>query len=765
MARQFAPSDLSVLDVASIHPEALDENVGLYVDPATPANIIFTSGSTGEPKGVAWSHRGILNKVKNYTADLVLRRSDRHLCLGPCAFSGILKDIFGTLLNGATLLPLDVAQFGLDNLAAYCRQERITIFPTVPTLFRAWGQTLADGEPLPDVRIVRLGGEAATACDLELYRQHFAAGCVLVVGYASTEAGTVAHWTLAKEDRIDEGTLPFGRECDEMEVQLLDESGSEVPPGEVGQIAVRSRNLALGYWQRPDLTEAAFSGHAAGGDLRTYLTGDLAIRRPDGCLVFAGRNDMQVKIRGYRVEIGAVESALRQVPGVREAAVVGEDDHRTGQRLVAYVVPQDQAAIPIFAELRSHLRTRLPDYAVPSFFVPLEMLPLGPNGKVNRRELSRLRTERHAAHRVLVRPRNELEQRLQAIWQQELEVQPIGVTDDFFELGGDSLLATGVMAQIHKEFGKSLPISVLAHEATIAHLAKVIQQRAADHEFNNLVTLQAAGSRPPLYCVHGIGGEVLFLRKLGKHMPDQPLHAFRLQGLEGGEAPWETIEQMATHYVDQLVRMQPQGPYHLCGFSLGGTVAYEMAQQLTASGATVALLAIIDQRNHRPLQGRRWTADAVTALLGNIRWWIWDDFLSKSPAQWWRRLAVKSGALARSLAALVSLRSARADIRNSFDLAQVPDHYRRLLELNFRACRHYAPRPIPGRITVIRARAQALLRLQGSDLGWRGFADELEFRSVPGNHDNLFEEPYVQAVAAELGRCLDRVAIPSRACL
>src|SRR5262249_45608577 len=158
-------------------------------------------------------------------------------------------------------------------------------------------------------------------------------------------------------------TLPIGRECDQMEVRLLDESGAEVIPGEIGQIAVRSRNLSLGYWQRPELTEAAFSRSPADGELRTYLTGDLARRRPDGCLVFDGRNDTQVKIRGYRVEIGAVESALRQAPGVREAAVVGESDHRTGQRLVAYVVPQDSAAAPIFADLRSHLRARLPGYA------------------------------------------------------------------------------------------------------------------------------------------------------------------------------------------------------------------------------------------------------------------------------------------------------------------------------------------------------------------------------------------------------------------
>jgi amino acid adenylation domain-containing protein len=766
-ATQRAAADLVPKDVAIVNAEAAgfmvdDSNLGLNISPSSYANIIFTSGSTGQPKGVVLSHRTLLHNVQNYTNDVGISFRDRMICVGPCAFSGILKGVFGALLNGAALLPIEVQQTGLDGVADLLRRERITIYDSVPSLFRALTETLPEGERFPDLRVVRLGGEAMTARDVELFQRRFSSPCVLVNGWGPTEVGTVTLWLMKAGDAVEGEAVPIGRECRDMEVLLLDEAGQEVGLNCAAQMGVRSSFLSAGYWQRPDLTEEAFLPDPEGGERRIYLTGDYAFRRPDGCLMFAGRRDDQVKIRGYRIEIAEIEAALHRHAQVRAAAVKVGADHRGDARLLAYVVPRNPKHPPATADLIAFLKARLPDYAVPATFMVLETLPLNANGKVDRHALPAPIEE---PRQTLVAPRNDVEDRLLGIWKGVLKVADLGVTDDFFALGGNSLSAAILMAEIHKVFGKALPLSAFRKDATVTRLARVIA--GADVvSWPALVPLQPSGTRPAFFCVHGVGGEVLCLEKLAQCMgSDQPFYAFQSKGLSSGEEPLERIEDMAAHYLADLLRFQPEGPYFIGGYSLGGAVAYEMAQQLTRAGHEVCMLAIIDHRNiHRRPAGRM-SAAAVGRCLCNVPRWLIDEVRQGSRRQLLRRLCRKLARLEGRLRGFLGLgipERTKATVADVLDVSRFPERHRRILELNFRACRNYVAEPYAGRIALLRARTQPLFRLQRVDMGWKDFARAgVEIHYIRGNHSSILAEPNVRSLAHELRASIDR-SVPAR---
>nr|QEO74242.1 condensation domain-containing protein [uncultured bacterium] len=351
------------------------------------AYLLYTSGSTGTPKGVMQSHRNVLHYIRAYTHGLRLTHHDRLTLVSSYGFDGAVMDIFGALLNGASVHPFPVRDRGVDGLARFIAERGITVFHSTPSVFRAFASTLRGDEVLDGVRLVVFGGEEAQRSDYELFRRHFAAA-VLVNGLGSTECSLALQASFDGDSRPTRTSLSVGEPVGDTEVLLVDDHGAPVPPGQVGEIAVRSNHVALGYWRRPEATAAAFIPDPDGGTRRTYRTGDLGRRRPDG-IEFAGRKDSQVKLRGYRIELGEIEVQLRTTPGVREAAVMARHDGPDGggeRRLVAYVVPHELPG-PAVGELRRHLARVLPDYMLPAAFVVLDTLPLTPNGKLDRAAL------------------------------------------------------------------------------------------------------------------------------------------------------------------------------------------------------------------------------------------------------------------------------------------------------------------------------------------------------------------------------------------
>ena len=382
---------------------------------------------------------------------------------------------FLALLNGAAVLPFNVQRDGVNRLVKWVLDERITIFWVGSPLFRNICQALNSAEQFPDVRILRLASEASYKSDIELYKQHFSPGCTLFAGLSTTECGLMCLYPLDFPTDITGQEIPVGYPVEDKEVLLLDDTGNAAGANEVGEIAVRSPYLPLGYWRKPELTASKFKPDPSGDGQRIYLSGDLGLMRPDGCLIHKGRKDFRGKIRGYGVEPAEVEKVLNGHTAVGQAVVVAQKKGTGESRLVAYYTCSVLPA-PTVSELRSFLREQLPDFMIPSVFVMVDTIPLTHSGKLDRRALPEPDNVRPELSTRYLSARNEIEQKLVAIWEEVLDVRPVGINDGFFDLGGDSLSATRVISQVIKHFQLEIPLQLLFQSPTIADMAPVAAQ-------------------------------------------------------------------------------------------------------------------------------------------------------------------------------------------------------------------------------------------------------------------------------------------------
>ncbi len=707
------------------------ENLGLPIPPGAIAYILYTSGSTGKPKGVVQSHRNVLHNVMKYTNGVHLDAADRHALLPAYDVGASVSDIFGALLNGASLHPFELRTRGFADLAEWIVSEEITVYHSVPTVFRRLAASLREGASMPALRLVKLAGEATTARDVELFRKHLPKTSILCVSLGATEMNVIRMFFIDDAITFDGSVIPVGYEVADTEIVVLDDEGREVTDGRAGEIAIRSEYLFCGYWRNPELTAAVLSTGADGR--RMFHTGDRGMILPDGCLIHLGRREAAVKVRGQSVETAEVEAALLANPAVREAAVVGRPDRWGESRLVAYVMGE---ASP--AALRGQLARTLPASMVPSAFVRVDSMPLTSNGKIDRDALPDPEPMRSGAHP----PRDRLEVCLAAIWEDVLKLRPVGIRDDFFELGGDSILALELVSQVESVCGRRLPVSLLLEAPTVARQAEILRDASWSPAWPAIVALQPHGNRPGFFCAAGAGTDVLSLVELPRHLgPDLPFYGLQPPGQDGQRAPLGTVDSLAAYLVREMRGVQPRGPYFLGGSSYGGIVAFEMAQQLVRAGEEVGLLALFDTRAPGYPRLRR-DAPARFHLfrrLGNPfpqpperRWSemqremfrIWAQRLDTR----WRRLA------------------GRALTQESL--------YFYFLTVAFAAQRRYRPLPYPRPITLFRVPAQPSNEIYATDplLGWGELAaGGLEIVDVEGFHGQpMFREPYVRGLALRL---------------
>jgi amino acid adenylation domain-containing protein len=446
------------------------------VSPEAVAYILYTSGSTGTPKGVMQSHRNVLHFIRAYTNNLKITRDDRLTLLPSFGFDAAVMDIYGALLNGAALYPMNLKEEGFDEVINSIHENSITVYHSTPTVFHSLAYRVGERAP-GRVRLVVLGGEEARRSDAELCREKFAPHCVLVNGLGPTESTVSLQYFVTRERELRRASLPVGYPVDGTRVHLLDEEGRDVEM--YGEIALESPYVALGYWRRPELTAAAFTDDPQGGAQRVYRTGDLGRRLHDGSIEFLGRKDLQVKIRGFRVELGEVEALLRRHAGVSECAVALKESSPGGeQRLVAYFVG-DAGRAASGEELRASLGERLPAYMLPSAFVRVESLPLMPNGKVNRAALPQVFDFGRPAGSAYAPPTSDVERMLAKIWQDTLKVEKVGVGDSFFDLGGHSLLLLEVQSKLKEVFNHDVSVVDLFKYATISSLASYLSTPGA----------------------------------------------------------------------------------------------------------------------------------------------------------------------------------------------------------------------------------------------------------------------------------------------
>src|SRR5262245_25731171 len=479
--------NLDTLDLATS-----DNNLDIDVTPDTTASIMYTSGSTGRPKGVVQNHLGILHRVMIYTNMLHVCTSDRLTLLHSPSFGSSIHHLFSSLLNGAALYPFESPLGAGLPLARWLIQEGITVYHSVPSLFRQMAETLTGIEKFSALRAISLTGAPISIEDVALYKQHFADECLLIHLMGATETGWIRRYVFDKRTSLTGDAVPVGFPIEDKSVSLLKEDRKEASSQEVGEITVRSRYLAVGYWNNTKLTTEKFIPVAGADGERIYLTGDMGRLGADGCLYHAGRADFLVKVRGYRVETGEVESVLRGLEKVKDAAVLASLDGNAETQLTAYVVPKDHAPLTPTV-LRRLLAEKLPGYMIPRNFVLLDALPLTANGKIDRKVLPDPDHARPQIETDYVAPRTEMEKQVARIWAEALGLSVVGVEDDFVELGGQSLLATRIIGKVNEALGVAISMRSFLDAATVAGLATVVSALCNSRDMKDVPNRNAPG--------------------------------------------------------------------------------------------------------------------------------------------------------------------------------------------------------------------------------------------------------------------------------
>ncbi len=556
--------------------------------------VIYTSGSTGKPKGAMNTHRGLVNRLYWMQQAYQLTAADRVLQKTPFTFDVSVWEFFWPLLTGATLV---VARPGGHQDSTYIAslivEQSITTLHFVPSMLQIFLQEPYLERCNKSLKRVICSGEALS---FELQERFFARiNAELHNLYGPTEASIdVTYWQCQRESQ--ERIVPIGRPIANTQIYLLDPSMRPVPIGISGELYIGGVGVARGYLNRAELTQERFVSDpfSPRPEACLYRTGDLARYRPDGAIEYLGRLDHQVKIRGLRIELGEIEAVLLQHPAVRAVVLTAREDTPGGQRLIAYVVPTHGQS-PTIESLRTYLKERLLAYMVPSAFVLLDAFPLLSNGKINRHALPAPNSVRSAAEETFVAPTLMVHHQLIAIWEDLLNVRPIGIRDNFFDLGGHSLLVAHLIERIERICGKKLPLSTLFAKPTIEQLATALDSETDSISRTPLVAVQVGGFKRPFFFLHGdsTGGAFYcfpLARSLGSEQPFYVLEPYRFENLP---AP-PSLEVMAAAHLEALRIVQPEGPYLLGGFCNGALMAYEMARQLQVVGQKVDLLFLVD---------------------------------------------------------------------------------------------------------------------------------------------------------------------------
>lgn len=716
------------------------------------AYIIYTSGSTGRPKGVAVSHRAILNRLEWMRVEFAVDSRDVILHKTPISFDVSLWELLLPLVTGARLL---IARPGGHLEPAYLAQTMalggVTIVHFVPPMLRAF---LAEdhGVELTALRHLICSGEQLDASLAARFRARFAAAVHNLYGPTEASIDVTAH----KYAGGSEGSVPIGTAVANTQVYVADEGLRLVPAGVPGELLLGGVQLAQGYVGLPGLTAERFVPDLYGPPGgRLFRSGDLVRRLPRGELEFISRLDRQIKIRGMRVEPGETEAALIAQPGVGACVVAPRPGPSDESWLVAWAVPLPGAGIDVPATLAA-LRAALPAYLVPSALVVIAGLPVTANGKIDLASLpSPGPDSTGGSGGVKRKPVGKVEQTLACIWAESLGVPEVSATDNFFDLGGNSLLAVLVTMRVRQELHRSLPVSMLMQHPTIAELAAASGDETALRRYGSLVPLRAGGRQRPMFFVHSHGGHVFVYQQVAHYLAaDRPVYALRARGLDDGEPPFDRLPEMAAHYLELIRRVQPRGPYALAGWCLGGAVAYEMAQQLRGQGEEVDVLGIISLSAVQEMPD--WEANDDVAFLGFVLAGFLPD-LADLPGLVGHENVPLDLPLMRSLGLDAQLdyvmRLAREHkvLRPDVD---TPKEARQLFEV-YRAHRtailNYTLSPYDGPVVLFKAELNHLPDSPEGDLGWGRLArGGLTIHEIPGTHFQLLQEPNVRLLAAAL---------------
>ncbi len=738
---------------ASLSSQPGESTCTHFASPNDTAYIIYTSGSTGKPKGVVVSHRAVKNFLQSMQKSPGLSEGDRLLAITTLSFDISVLEVFLPLVAGATLIVATREQ-AMDGqlLKQLLTRQLVTVMQGTPA---SW-QLLLDSGWEGDGKLKMLcGGEALQP---GLAEQLLARGGQLWNMYGPTET-TV--WSAVH--RVDlsavaraaevEGVLSVGTPIANTQLYVLDESKSLTPLGVAGQLYIGGDGLATGYFGQVELTEEKFIDNPWRPGQKMYATGDLVKRKANGELVFLGRIDHQVKIRGFRIELGEIETALAEHPSVEQSVVMAKQLDAEN-RLVAYLI-----AAPIQAgrpenepvssrDLRQFLKRDLPDYMLPSHFVWLDAFPQTPNRKVDRARLPSPEIASGMASDADIQPAcNKLEQQIVNTWKSVLGLADVGVNQDFFDLGGTSLAAARMMRELEEVQGQRLPLALLISHPTVKRLAGALTREGWEANWKSLVPIDERGNNAPLYCIHAAGGNILLYRDLARHFSGvRPIYGLQSEALAGDLPSAPNVQAIAAAYVAEIRALQPTGVYNLCGYCLGGTIAYEMAVQLKALGCDVGTVALFDTHP-------KW-----------VRYSFWQDQIATVQQIYFHAANVLLsgrrgvGAFVREkLAELRRRRARRSEARRSNSQSSgagierkihvLDDYYDRITEA-------YDPQRYDGKVVLFQPRSH-YVGYGAPALAWKELVPDLRIVDLPVYPAGMLLEPFVSELAQNLSSELD----------
>lgn len=710
--------------------------------PDAVAYVIYTSGSTGKPKGVIVRHRAAINTIDWVNQTFGIGSSDRLLFVTSLSFDLSVYDIFGVLGAGGCLRLADEHELkDPSKLAELLQTAGITLWNSAPAALQQLAPFLDPSRPSSNLRTVLLSGDWIPVTLPGEVRASFPNARVMALGGA-TEAAIWSNWFPVTKVDPNWTSIPYGKPIRNAHYHVLDIRLEPVPVGSSGELYIGGLCLADGYWQRPELTAERFICDPFRPGERLYKTGDLARYLPDGNIEFLGRIDLQVKIRGFRVELGEIETALTQHPSVREAVVKPFRDEEGNVCLTGFIVRKNLVE---GIALANHLRVGLPDYMVPANFVFLETLPITPNGKVDRAALLQPAFSTASVQSDYSAPINDAELGVQRIWEEVLHVHPVSVTTRFEELGGHSLMAAQIVSRIETRLGHKLPLEALFHAATIREQATLIE-RKLEIGTGSLVPLNEEGSHHPLFLIAGAGGHVFTFHKFSRCLGSEyPAYGMKAIGVDGSEPPLDRVEEIASRYLDEIVRVRPKGPYVVSGYSVGGLMAFELALQMQRRGLEVAKVIALDTFAPGYPKRLSWP----TRLGIHIA-----NFLTRPGERKWAYLAHRFRNLRHRLLTMAG--------KNHLDLPDAPKIggvsemvLKKVWAALERARIHYWPeRKFDGQIVLVRSEAPehwAATRLDDPLNGWaRWTTQPVQVMGTPARHMELFSDESLDVLVKQI---------------
>ncbi|MEJ2880832.1 non-ribosomal peptide synthetase [Pedobacter sp. GR22-6] len=706
------------------------------------AYLIYTSGSTGMPKGVMIEHGNLLNLLQSMQKFPGITADDRLLSVTTVSFDISVLELYLPLTLGATLYLADTetAKNG-EALIDFIQKKEITFFQATPSTYKM--MLAAEWQEKLDIKALCCGEQLPK----DLAEKILPRVTALYNMYGPTET-TI--YSTGKQILPSDELITIGKPIDNTSIYILNEDQKEVKTGDIGEIYIGGLGLARAYYGKPELTRQKFIQFELPGQLsqRLYKTGDLGKLLPNGEILCLGRIDHQVKIRGYRIETAEIDYTLLQQPQLREVVVKPWTDRKGYEVLVAYIVTADHSTPghKTINQWKAQLRSALPAYMIPTYFVSLERIPLTDNGKVDRNALPEPEFGSQTSADTLAESENE--RMLSDIWVKELGLSKVGIHDNFFDLGGHSLTAVMIVSQIKKKTGKNIPLGSLFKNPTITELAKLLEKTELD-QYESLIPIKPEGSKPPLYIVHGMGSTVFKFRELAEKLdPEQPVYGLQARGLDGRKPPATSMEEMAGYYLDEILKHNPAGPYAIAGYSLGGFVAMEIVRRLEQMNKKVCLFACFDTivlKNNQLDEG--WQKKFRKVSFRIAKFFYTFSLLVREPR---RTVLHKIASLTKGYKKMMGQ---EIGLENN-----LPENFEQMSDVivsNQTALSNYKVKPYHGTMHLFKARKAQTYISDFKYLGWKPYVKDLQVHMIDADHIFIFDKEYNARFAHALQKILD----------